>query len=127
MIRMPVTISILKGPITVAYKKENGKWICTALEFDLCGVGDTREEAFELMRGCVNLYLKEIMDTEGRVQFFNPSEREEWAVPDKELWRVVVALKDEKKTAPYEIENLDELRKKFRNRFCSSNLIPISK
>ena len=87
-----IEIITMEGPVTVAHREVEGEWHATALEFDILGTGATRDAAFNELRGLVNDYLCEIINTPGRVRLENPAEGREWAVPDKEFYHLVAAV-----------------------------------
>lgn len=120
-----VTIKQVEGPLTVAYRKKRGKWYCTALEFDLVGIGTSRTRAFHELRGLVNNYLEWMLETTGRVRFFNRSDDEEWKCADKERYHVVVAFAEPEKAEkiPERIRSISSLRK-YRDRIRGLELIP---
>jgi len=95
-----VRATVLRGPVTVAYKQVGEEWHCTALEFDIIGVGKSKEKAFEKMRDLLNFYLGEIANTAGPVEFFNHSPEEEWHVSEKEEYHVVVVMIPERQQVP---------------------------
>ena len=64
----------LRGPVTVAYKRCREGFMCTALQFDILGIGRTKREAFQEMRDLVEEYLEEIVRSPEPVCFFNPSD-----------------------------------------------------
>ncbi len=97
----PQNIRVLKlaeGPISVVYKQQDGEWHCIALEFDLVGTGPTREKAFGSLKCILNLYLVEVLNTRGDIAFFNPADRADWDLNDKERYDVSVILVEQKAT-----------------------------
>ena len=119
-------ISFLKGPVTVAYRREGKKWLCTALEFDILGIGRTRKTAFQQMRSLVNEYLADVLKAEGPVEFFNHSAGKEWTAKDKEYYKVVVALAqaEEKRPVPQTLRDIQQLRH-YRDRIRGFDLTPL--
>lgn len=93
-------IRIAEGPITVAYRQDGEEWLCTALEFDLVGVGATREEALGELKEIFGTYLIEVLRTPGKVAFYNPSEAEEWNNPDKAHYEVSVLIVEREEALP---------------------------
>jgi len=90
----------LHGPITVAYRRVSRMWHCTALQFDLVGVGKTKVEAFAEMRDLLRDYLEEVLATDGPVRFFNPAESGEWNVRDQEYYNVALLVSGGESAAP---------------------------
>ena len=76
----------LPGFITVTWKRQKGEHICTALEFDLIGLGATRDEAFRNLREIVQSYFEEAVKLKGPVRLFNPSPAAEWNVENKHYY-----------------------------------------
>lgn len=85
-------ISLADGPITVAFKKAGSYWIATALEFDIIGTGNSREEAFSQLRELVSLYLLEVVRAPEQHNIFNPSDSELWELADKVKYNVLIML-----------------------------------
>jgi len=83
----------IKGPVSVAYTKADGEWYATALQFDIMGAGRTRDEAFQDLQKCVEIFLHSVLETSGNVAFFNPSEQEEWNNPDQEQYKIGVTTR----------------------------------
>lgn len=79
-------VKIANGPITVAFRQDEGEWLATALQFDLVGTGKTKDTAFAQLKELVNDYLTFILSVKGEVAFFNPSPREEWEAPEQEQY-----------------------------------------
>ena len=90
----------LHGPITVAYRRASRMWHCTALQFDIVGVGKTKGEAFAEMRDLLRDYLEEVLATDGPVRFFNPAESGEWNVRDQEYYNVALLVSGGEATPP---------------------------
>jgi hypothetical protein len=119
-----VTISVLKTPVTAAYRKEGGRWLCTALEFDLVGIGQTRAEASAEMQQLVDAYLKHAIERPGRVKLQNPSESEEHTGDEQRyLVAIVVTKMTPGKPVPPVMKDFAALRR-FRNRIRGVNLVP---
>jgi uridylate kinase len=116
---------VVGGRVTAAYRKEEGRWLCTALEFDILGIGETRQEAFAQMQELVNNYLLDCLMSRGPVDFLNPSEAEEGKTRDKERYHVAVILERAapEQAVPQVIEDFAALRR-FRNRILGTDLIP---
>ncbi|MBI4560326.1 MAG: hypothetical protein HY706_22285 [Candidatus Hydrogenedentes bacterium] len=106
-------IAPVSGAITIAYRRSAGNWLCTALQFDIVGVGPTRAAAFREMCELLTDYFDEILSSTGPVRFFNPSEAKEWNVRDQEQYTLAFLLS--RKQAPavsrLRLTNLRELRK----------------
>lgn len=117
-------ISVLGGPVTVAYRKRGRKWYCTALQFDLVGIGRTREDSFNQLRDVMNIYLADVLDADGPVEFFNLSERRDWATKDIETYSVVaiMARVRRKPLIPPVFRRIQDLRR-YRNRVQSFDLL----
>ena len=82
-------IVTLKGPITVTYREEGTEVYARALQFDLVGIGKNRRDALKELQEIFDDYAEEVLNTKGKVRFFNPSDSEEWENPDKEFFNVV--------------------------------------
>lgn len=81
-------ISIVGGPVSVAYKRHGRGWMAMALQFSLIGLGKTREKAFEELKGVLLTYLETVLEAKGPVRFFNPAEDEDWDTSDQEQYRI---------------------------------------
>lgn len=93
-----IQIMTLRGPITVTYRQEGGEVHARALQFDLVGIGKSRKSALKELQEIFSDYAEEVLNTKGKVRFFNPSDPEEWENPEKEFFSVVFILT--KKTSP---------------------------
>lgn len=84
----------LVGPVTVAYRQENGWWYAIALEFSLTGNGKGREAAFEQLQELFEIYAKEVLfETHTKdVVFEFPAEKSDSALPDQERFLVFAKL-----------------------------------
>jgi hypothetical protein len=82
------------GNVTVAYRFVDDAWHATALQFDVVGTGATKMAAFQQMQELVSSFLLHALRSKNKVAFFNPSDREEWEVSDKDDYRVVVQVAD---------------------------------
>jgi len=80
----------LQGPVTAAFRREGKQWLCTVLEFDLLGMGHSRDAALEEMKDLVACYLEEVLRTPGKVRFFNPADEQDWNTDDKLSFDIVV-------------------------------------
>ena len=100
--KVPETVraAVMRGSVTVAYRQVSEEWHCTALEFDIIGVGASRKESFEKMKDLVNFYLGEVSKARGPVEFFNRSPDEDWQISDKEEYNVIVVLIPEQRQVP---------------------------
>jgi hypothetical protein len=120
----------LDGKITTSSKFNNStkKWYCTALEFDLVGIGKTEEEAFKELKVLLRYYLLEFVESThsgGKMDFFNPSEAENWNTGKKKEYGVtlIVELAEEKERIPEFIP--PKKLSKYYNRISGIDLIPV--
>lgn len=116
-------VKIAGGPITVAYRKEDDLWYCTALQFDIMGNGKTREKAFAQLKKLVNSYLIHVLSVKGPVSFFNPSDREEWETDDKRSYDVLVLISGSAPVSDNELLKLSDV-KLFSRRVKEFELAP---
>jgi hypothetical protein len=118
----------MAGPVTVVSCKVGHEWQCTALEFDIVGIGATRDEALAEMRGLVNAYLVGAIREPGPVELMSPSDPAEYRSCEKHTYKVAVALAKLRKSRPpvrQEIADISTLRR-LRNRIKGLDLIPVS-
>ncbi|MDZ4857465.1 MAG: hypothetical protein SGI88_00665 [Candidatus Hydrogenedentes bacterium] len=80
----------LEGLVRVSYKQEDGKFYARALEFDLLGIGASREEAKDQLEEVFKLYVEEFLAAPGEMRFFFPAEAEEWLNNDIEYNEVLI-------------------------------------
>jgi hypothetical protein len=119
-----IAIRALNSPVTLAHKKIGKKWHCTALQFDLVGIGKSRSEAMHELKGILNTYLCEIIKTTGPVRVFNPSDAEEWECEDKQEYNVTIAILSAKtSTVMPERLSIPQARR-YRNQIQAIDLIP---
>jgi len=119
----------LDGTISVAYKKHGRDWYATALQFDLVGTGNSRAEALQELQSLFETYLGAVLDTKGRVRFYNPSEQADWDTKDKQHFRVVCIVAAAPKpavrtSAPSSLDDIDALRR-IRSRIMRVRLSPL--
>ncbi|MEK7794387.1 MAG: hypothetical protein AAB353_07650 [Candidatus Hydrogenedentota bacterium] len=85
---------VLRGPVFVSSKPLNDEWHCTALNFDILGIGSTKEEAFERMKELLEVYLEDVaieLNNGNQVDFYNPSDSDEWNHGEVEVYKVMCA------------------------------------
>lgn len=87
-----VEICRLEGPVTVTYRTEGGRVYARALQFDLVGIGKTKEEALRELQELFSDYVEEFLYTKGRVQFSHPADAAEWDNPSKEFYAVILVF-----------------------------------
>jgi len=114
-----IQIRTLKGPINVTYREQDGKVYARALEFDLIGIGENRSESLRELQDIVGEYVYEVLNTKGKVRFFNPSIPEEWENTDKEPYLVTFVIAVPVKTPDISfifnsIEDVKPMRKSVR-------------
>jgi hypothetical protein len=85
-------IMTLRGPVTVTYRQEGTEVHARALQFDLVGIGKSRKSALKELQEIFADYAEEVLNTKGKVRFFNPSDSEEWENSDKQLFSIVFVL-----------------------------------
>ena len=93
-----IQIMTLRGPVTVTYRQDGSEAHARALQFDLVSIGKSRKSALKELQEIFSDYAEEVLNTKGKVRFFNPSDPEEWENPEKEFFSVVFILT--KKTSP---------------------------
>ncbi|NUM55092.1 MAG: hypothetical protein HUU46_15710 [Candidatus Hydrogenedentes bacterium] len=121
-------VQTLDGTVTVAYKKHGRDWHATALQFDLVGTGGTRETALRELQELFETYLSAVLETKGRVRFYNPSDAQDWEVKDKEYFRVVCIVSAESSHArSYPAPSLDDIDtlRRIKSRIKSVKLTPL--
>lgn len=115
----------LRGPVTVAYKRCREGFMCTALQFDIVGIGRTKREAFQEMRDLVEEHLEEILRSPEPVCFFNPSDAADWNVGNQENYQVAMLFERHSEPIPTDVPlaNLAPLRE-HRESLRGVNLVP---
>lgn len=89
------TIKLIRGLVNVSHRKSGKRWYSTALELDIVGTGDSRKKSFAQLQELVSEYVFAIvdeLDAGARVQFFNPSDAEEWNRGQVEQFEVTFIL-----------------------------------
>ena len=97
---------VLRGPLFVSSKSLNDEWHCTALNFDILGIGTTKEDAFQQMKELIEVYLEDVaieLNNGNQVDFYNPSDAAEWNQGDIEVYKVICDV------AKYQVVPLHEL------------------
>ena len=95
-----ITVKLLQGLVNVSHRKSGKRWYSTALEFDIVGTGDSRKKSFAQLQELVSEYVFAIvdeLDAGARVQFFNPSDAEEWNRGQREQFEVTFVLEVDQK------------------------------
>ncbi|MFA6240316.1 MAG: hypothetical protein WC655_05280, partial [Candidatus Hydrogenedentales bacterium] len=105
-----IQVRTLQGTVPVSFKQRGSKWYATALTFDLVGTGRTRETAFRELQEVLETCVDAVLNTPGKVRFYNPSDASEWENPDKADYHVAVLLDVERVQPPVRGVNMDELR-----------------
>lgn len=84
----------LSGPLSVAYQydKKAKEWEAIALQFNILGLGTTKEEALQEVRALFESYVEAVTKTKGKVQFHNPAESRYWDVDEVDQFHVVVSF-----------------------------------
>lgn len=122
-------IQTVDGTVTVAYKKHGREWHATALQFDLVGTGRTREAALREPQELFESYLSAVLETKGRVRFYNPSDAQDWDAKDKEYFRVVcIVLAGTSHTRSLSAPSLDDIDtlRRIEPRIKSVKLTPLA-
>lgn len=94
------TIKLVQGLVNISHRKSGKRWYSTALEFDIVGTGDSRKKSFAQLQELVSEYVFAIvdeLDAGARVQFFNPSDAEEWNRGQVEQFEVTFVLEVDQK------------------------------
>lgn len=89
------TIKLIQGSVNISHRKSGKRWYSTALEFDIVGTGNSRKESFAQLQELISEYVFAIIDelnSGARVQFFNPSDAEEWNRGQREQFEVTFIL-----------------------------------
>jgi hypothetical protein len=83
-----------EGPATIAVRKVGREYHYTALEFDILGIGRTKQDALAEVQELVEEYVYSVIEELGKgykVAYFNPSGERDWNQAD-ELRRYEVTL-----------------------------------
>jgi len=107
-----IQLVTLRGSIAITYRECGGETIARALQFDLVGIGATREKAFRELQDIFADYAEAVLEAKGNVRFFNPSPAEEWENPDKQFYNVTFGLvrKQRRDEIPALCEDIHKLR-----------------
>jgi predicted RNase H-like HicB family nuclease len=65
---------VLRIPLRVVYYREEGEWVAHCLEFDLIGVGRSREEALDLLIEAVCLQIQASVEHNNPANLFTPAD-----------------------------------------------------
>ena len=123
---MEFGVRILRGSVTVAYKRVGRKVHATALQFDLVGMGKTREQALVELQEVVNAYFLDALLSEESIDLQFPSPPPDWNVRDRQDFVVAVALvqpRPQRKFLPF-LEGFAQLRP-CREQVRSFSLLPL--
>lgn len=64
----------LRIALRVVFYRDEGRWIAHCLEFDLCGDGDTREDALESLTGAIRVQVDELLEHGNPKNLFTPAD-----------------------------------------------------
>jgi predicted RNase H-like HicB family nuclease len=76
----------LRVPLRAVFYQDEGDWIAHCLEFDLCGDGQTKEEAGACLEEAVSLQVRDSLEHHNLGNLFSPA--------DGEFFRMFAAGKD---------------------------------
>jgi len=120
-----MAVKLLKGPVSVAFSKRGRFHYATALEFDLVGIGSSRDKALSELQDVVNTYLTEAVSSDDPVRLEFPSPREDWLSEDRLSFVVTVLLVGVSGHSSPVIDGIDELRKR-RDSVRMFSLLPLA-
>lgn len=110
----------LNGELTVSFRVRAGKVQCTALQFDIVGMGDTKAEALQEMTELLTYYFEEIISNDEPVRFYNPSDSSEWNIKDQQHYIMSIIMRKKwndvriSKEMRTFIESLKEYKKDYQ-------------
>ncbi len=81
----------------VSFRIVDDEWHCRALQFDILGIGTTRNAAFEQLRELVEVYFEDIASElrDGHaVAIYQPADAHEWNENEIEFYTAVCELTD---------------------------------
>ena len=120
-----VSVTRLEGSMRIAFKTEDKLIYARALEFDLVGVGATRETARQELQDLFKTYLEACLAKPGKVRFLFPAEPEEWNNPDIESYDVVIEYRSPRNAKPLPPRaSIRDLKKK-QQYIQSVGLLPV--
>ena len=63
----------LRTPLRVVFYKEDGRWVAHCLEFDICGDGDTHEEALASLNTAIGMQIEFSLKNNAPQNLFSPA------------------------------------------------------
>ena len=66
----------LRIPLRVVFYEEDGEWVAHCLEFDLVGVGESKEEAVKLLSDAIFVQIKATLKNNNPKNLFRPADSE---------------------------------------------------
>jgi hypothetical protein len=64
----------LRIPLRIVFYRQENRWLAHCLECDLCGDGDTREQALKCLWDAIGYQLEESLAHDNPANLFNPAE-----------------------------------------------------
>lgn len=61
-------------PVRAVLYREEGSWVAHCLEFDLCGDGDTPNEAFQSLMEAISIQIEETIESGNARNLFTPAD-----------------------------------------------------
>jgi len=65
-------------PLRIVFYREAGRWVAHCLEFDVCGDGDTKDEALRSLDTSIQLQVDESLEHGNPRNLFSPAPSEAW-------------------------------------------------
>lgn len=70
----------LRIPLRAVFYRESGRWVAHCLEFDLCGDGETLQEAFDDLNEAITIQLIASVEHKNLANLFSPADGKYFAM-----------------------------------------------
>ena len=64
----------LRIPLRIVFYRQEGRWVAHCLEFDLCGDGDSREDALNCVWDAIGYQVQESLEHDNPANLFTPAD-----------------------------------------------------
>ncbi|MBL8828686.1 MAG: hypothetical protein JNM18_17025 [Planctomycetaceae bacterium] len=69
----------MRIPLRIVFYKSSGLWVAHCLEFDLCGHGDEKRDAIQMLSEAIRIQLDETIQSQNPRNLFSPADSEIFA------------------------------------------------
>ena len=90
--KQPMNVLLLEGPVSVAFRREGPMYCAIALQFDLVGMGKTKDEAFLALQSIFDTHMRGLLKEKGHIRFLSPAPESEWNLEDRQDFKATILV-----------------------------------